>query len=155
LLTEARTNGVATAVATTTSRSNVEVLLQRVFHSLPEDWFDVIVCGEDVAHKKPSPEVYFAALGRLGYQADEAIALEDSEQGVSAAKAADIFTVAIMSPWTIDDSFASADIVLSSLGDPDLPLNSQDQARYRGTYVTLRGLQSLHGAACRRGELRG
>jgi HAD superfamily hydrolase (TIGR01509 family) len=147
LLTEARMSGVATAIATTTSRSNVEVLLGRVLGSPPERWFDAVVCGEDVSHKKPSPEVYLTALSQLGYAPHEAIALEDSEQGVLAAKAAEVYTVAVMSPWTIYDSFAAADIVLSSLGDPDMPLDSEDQTRYPGAYVTLRGLQSLHGAA--------
>ncbi len=52
-----------------------------------------MVCGEDVQNGKPDPEPYLTALKRSGFQAEEAIAIEDSAQGTAAAVAAGIETI--------------------------------------------------------------
>ncbi|MET0508217.1 MAG: HAD-IA family hydrolase [Burkholderiaceae bacterium] len=80
--------GVAMAITTTTSRASVEALLR--LH-LGERWaerFAAVVCAEDVTQKKPDPEVFVTALRRLGVEARGAVAIEDSPNGVAAARAA-------------------------------------------------------------------
>ncbi|PTN31568.1 HAD hydrolase-like protein [Desulfonatronum sp. SC1] len=76
LIREARDRGTILAIATTTSRVNVQTLLERCFPESEGSWA-VLVCGEDVRRKKPDPEVYLLALG-------------DSENGIRAAVAAGI-----------------------------------------------------------------
>lgn len=88
LMHEARARGLRQAVATTTSRSNLEALLQSQFGADAARWFEVRVCGEDVQRKKPDPEVYLIALQRLGLEPLEAVAMEDSPGGAAAARAA-------------------------------------------------------------------
>ena len=54
-----------------------------------------IITADDVAHGKPHPEGYLLALERLGVEASEAVALEDTEAGVASAKAAGLHCVAV------------------------------------------------------------
>ena len=59
-------------------------------HHQITDKFDVIINGDSVNVPKPSPEGYRMALTELGISADAALAFEDSENGVQAAKLAGI-----------------------------------------------------------------
>jgi HAD superfamily hydrolase (TIGR01509 family) len=79
------------------------------------DAFDFMKCGDEVAHKKPDPELYRGALSGLGVHAENAIALEDSPNGVLAAQRAGIFCVAIPNPVTSQLDLAHADLRLQSL----------------------------------------
>lgn len=84
--------------------------------------FDCVTCRDDVARAKPDPDLYLKALDRLGVRADEAIAFEDSHNGVLAATAAGIFCVAVPNPVTRDLPLDRADLRLPSLAE--LPLAS-------------------------------
>lgn len=90
LIHEARAQGVRQAIVTTTSRANVETLLARQLGPAWADMFDAVLCGEDVRAKKPDPEVYLLALRALRLQPRQALALEDSGPGASAAQAAGV-----------------------------------------------------------------
>jgi putative hydrolase of the HAD superfamily len=70
-----------------------------------------------VARSKPDPELYRLALSELGVSAAEALAVEDSPNGVAAAKAAGLFCVAVPNPLTADLALDGADVVLTSLAD--------------------------------------
>ena len=90
LMQECRDRGVRMAIATTTSRANVEALLRHHLGADWREWFAAIVCGEDVRHKKPDPEVYEHALRLLGESPLHAVAIEDSPLGVAAARALEV-----------------------------------------------------------------
>jgi len=117
LVSRAHELGIALAIATTTSRANVEALLDAHPEALPRAWFSVLVCGEDTVRKKPDPEVYRLALERLGVRPDRALAVEDSRNGVLAAKGAGVPVVAIPSLYTASDDFSAADFLLSSAAE--------------------------------------
>jgi beta-phosphoglucomutase-like phosphatase (HAD superfamily) len=85
-----------------------------------DDCFSVIACGDEVALPKPSPQVYLLALDRLGVSAAEAVAVEDSPHGVTAARAAGLRCIAIPNPHAAVDAFDAADLVLGSAGDLSL-----------------------------------
>ena len=110
LILEAKAAGVRLAIASTTSRANVLALLG---HRL--EWFETIACGEDTTHKKPDPEVYALVLKRLGLPAAECLALEDSSNGVRAARAAGIGVVVSESMYTTGDDFTGALAILPNL----------------------------------------
>lgn len=82
--------------------------------------FDCIKCLEDVKRAKPHPDLYQAVLDGLNVAAVRALALEDSPHGISAARAAGIFCVAVPNPLTRQLSTDHADLQLDSLAD--LPL---------------------------------
>jgi len=115
LLEEARAAGLKLAVATTTTRANVECLAKEACGVDAEDLFDVIAAGEVVARKKPAPDIYHFALARLDIPARACIAFEDSALGLRAAKEADLFTVVTPTQWTKRDDFKRADVRLEDL----------------------------------------
>ena len=105
LMQQCRERGLRMAIATTTSRSNVDALLLCHLGPRWREGIAVLVCGEDVQHKKPDPEVYLRALRALDIGPLQAVAIEDSPGGVAAARAAGIPVVATCSAY-----FASATI---------------------------------------------
>lgn len=90
LIAQAQARGLRQAIVTTTSRSNVEALLQARLGAGWPRLFAAVVCGEDVQRKKPDPEAYGLALRQLGLSPLQALAIEDSPGGVAAARAADV-----------------------------------------------------------------
>lgn len=108
LLAAARTRGQALAIATTTSRENIDALLAAV---LGKDWaglFAAIVAGDEVPSKKPAPDVYLEVLSRLGVPGSECLAIEDSGNGLIAASAAGIPVLITRSAYFQDDDFSGA-----------------------------------------------
>lgn len=104
LVEEAAAAGLAQAIATTTSRGNVEALLARHFGlQISRRLFGAWVCGEDVATKKPHPEVYQRALAALNQPALACLAIEDSPGGVAAARAAEVPVLVTRSAYFADD----------------------------------------------------
>jgi HAD superfamily hydrolase (TIGR01509 family) len=83
--------------------------------------FDCIRCRDDVAHPKPEPDLYLAVLDCLGITATEAFAVEDSPNGVLAAKRAALRCVAVPNPITARLDLSQADLVLDSLAEVTLP----------------------------------
>lgn len=90
LMREAQARGLRLAIATTTSRENVDVLLSAHLGRHWQRQFAAVVCGEDVVRKKPDPQVYLQVLRALGVYGRDCLALEDSPAGVAAARAAGI-----------------------------------------------------------------
>lgn len=143
LINEARDAGVAIAVATTTSRPNVDSLLASTLGQDSIGWFATMACGEDVKAKKPSAEVYEVCLERLGIRPHEAIALEDSRNGLISALAAGIPTLITPSSFTQGQDFSGALSVLSNLGEPGAPFNWLAGERIDGPTLDLADLQGL------------
>ena len=119
-LEDARALGLKTAIVSSSSQDWINrhlVRLERAEH------FEAIVAADhDTARAKPAPTLYLEALDQLELGPAEAIAFEDSPNGIKAAKAAGIFCVAIPNPVTATLGFDEADLVLDSLAD--LPLRA-------------------------------
>jgi len=79
--------------------------------------FDCLRCRDDVANAKPEPDLYIAVLDCLGVIAAEAFAIEDSPNGVMAAKRAGMRCVAIPNSITAKLDLSGADVVLRSLAE--------------------------------------
>ena len=141
--------GVAMAIVTTTSRANLHALLAAHLGSGWPARFAVVVCGEDVARKKPDPQAYLLALGALGLAAHDTLAIEDAPAGVAAARAAGIPVVVTRSRY-----FAAAphDGVLAlgpSLGSgrgwqpaaaaPDARIDLPQLTRWHGAHALAQG----------------
>ena len=85
-----------------------------------KEYFACILGADDVELTKPDPALYLALLEYLDVRAEEAIAFEDSPNGVLAAKRAGLYCVAVPNPLTKQLRLDGADMVLESLAD--LPL---------------------------------
>lgn len=116
LVAELGAAGVARAVGTTGSRRWVERLLR---HTLADVAWDAIVAGDDVTNRKPDPEVFTSAVERLGLRGPgEVVVVEDSFEGLAAARAAGLCCVVVVNGYTVDHDMAGADLVLDGFGEP-------------------------------------
>lgn len=118
LIGELHAAGVRLAIATTTTRANVDALLATTLKSLPQDAFAVIGAGEDAAAKKPEPDIYLHVLEHLGLAGEDCLAIEDSRNGLRAALGAGIPALITECAWTAGEDFDGAVAVLSDLGEP-------------------------------------
>jgi len=144
LLAEARQAGLKLAIASTTTRANIEALLRATLGGEGLAMFDTIACGDEVAAKKPSPDVYLLALRRMGAAAAASVAFEDSANGLRAAVAAGLATVVTPTFWTSDGDWSSARLVLPHLGDPWQPLPGEPgNALHCAAWLTLAELERL------------
>jgi len=116
-LVDARRLGLLLAVASSSSREWVRGHLDRL--DLTAHW-DVIRCRDDVVRTKPAPDLYLSAIAALGVRAEEAVAFEDSMNGIAAAKDAGLRCVAVPNALTAAMDLRRADIRLSSLADEPL-----------------------------------
>jgi HAD superfamily hydrolase (TIGR01509 family) len=114
---EARAAGMKLGVASSSTSDWVRGHLMRL--GILEK-FDCMRCRDDVAHAKPDPDLYVAVLECLGVSASEAIAIEDSPNGVTAAKRAGMRCVAIPNSITARLDLSHADLVLGSLAEVTL-----------------------------------
>ena len=122
LIDAARQRGLRLAIATTTSRPNVDALAEAVWGANADTLFEVIACGDEVAAKKPAPDIFRLALTRLGICPTRAIAVEDSRNGLLSARAAGLAVMVTPSAYTVDEDFTGAFLVvrdLSHLGGLD------------------------------------
>lgn len=84
------------------------------------DRFDVVLTAEDEERGKPDPAVYLSAAHRLGVPPERCLAVEDSINGLRAAKAAGMLCVAVPATGADhDEDFAEADLVLGSIEELD------------------------------------
>jgi HAD superfamily hydrolase (TIGR01509 family) len=116
-LVEAHTLGLKTAIASSSPRVWLDVFLDSK-NIAP--YIDIVVTGDTVEHVKPSPDLFLSAIRQLGINSSEALILEDSLNGLKAAKSADIRCVIIPSRLTQGMDFHDAALVLESLDS--LPL---------------------------------
>ena len=116
-LSEARALGLKLAVASSGDDAWVYGHLERL-DAL--DYFDAIVCAGENLPAKPHPAVYVAALERLGASADEAIAFEDSPNGIAGAKAAGVYCIAVPNTLTAALDLSQADRLILTLEEVSL-----------------------------------
>ena len=110
---EAARLGLRLGVASSSSRSWVTGHLAR----LGLERFECVRCRDDVANTKPDPGLYLSVCACLGVAPGDAVALEDSANGIAAAKAAGMRCVAIPNPMTAGLDLSAADLRLASLAD--------------------------------------
>ncbi len=116
LMQEAMAAGLRLVICTTSN----EKAAQAVAHKILKDiTFDFVLAGDIVSNKKPDPEIYNLALEKTGFKPDECVVVEDSRNGVLAAKAAGLFIVATTNVYTESENLSDADLIVTCLGDPD------------------------------------
>jgi len=121
LVDELLGQGVRVAVATTGSRDWVDKLLSRVLDGVE---LATVVTGDDVDARKPDPEAFTVALERLGMTAADAVAVEDSPEGVASATGAGLACVVVLNDYTaaLDPAgYERAELVVDGFGEPAAP----------------------------------
>jgi len=116
-VSSAKQRGLGLAIASSSTEEWVTRNLRK-FELL--GYFDAVCTSDHVSAVKPNPALYLLALEKLGVAAGEAIAFEDSPNGILAAKRAGLYCIAIPNPLTRDLPLELADRRLSSLEEFDL-----------------------------------
>lgn len=105
-------------VALASSSDHVKINASLRAAGIPADAFDIIVSGEEVPHKKPSPDIYLETVRRLGADTSECVVVEDAVNGVMAAKAAGMACVAVTTSFSEAQlREAGADYIVKGLSD--------------------------------------
>lgn len=146
LLNEAREKEFRLAIATTTTPENVSVLLEHTLGKESMDWFEVIAAGDIVPAKKPAPDIYDYALEKMGLNADECIAFEDSRNGILSSLGANLKTIITINDYTKNHDFTGAAIVLDQYGEPDSPFTVIDGDALGFDYLNIEMVKALHTA---------
>ncbi|MBL4615755.1 MAG: HAD hydrolase-like protein [Magnetovibrio sp.] len=105
LINEARSTGLTIAIATTTTPVNVETLLRVHLGNESLDWFACIGDGGVVPVLKPEPDVYNWVLEKLGLDAHQTLALEDSRNGLVACERAQVPCLVVTNDYTQGQDF--------------------------------------------------
>ncbi len=132
---EAVQAGLKIAVCTTSNEQTAQAIIETLLSDIP---FDLVLAGDVVSHKKPDPEIYNLALSRLGLRPSEAFAVEDSHNGVLAAKGAGLPVLVTTNPYTEHEDVSAGEIIVTCLGD-----SPSDGCQLRKGDLTFDGLLHL------------
>ncbi|KOR30843.1 CbbY [Achromatium sp. WMS2] len=145
LLQEAKEQGIMLGIVTTTSRTNVESLINTTLGPQALNWFAVIGAGNQVTAKKPAPDIYQYAMQQLGLPPQSCIAIEDSAIGLNSALSAGIPTVIVtVTDYTREQNLTGATLVVENLGDSEHPCQVLAGAINSINLVDIPLLKSLH-----------
>lgn len=140
---EALAAGWKLAVASTSAEESVRAVLEHAVGEEKAQRF-VVVAGDVVPRKKPDPAVYALAVQELGARPQDALAIEDSRNGLLAAVGAGLRCVVTVSGYTAEEDMSEAALVVTSLGDPGEPaevLANRSAAR-PGATIELEDLEA-------------
>ncbi len=113
----ARELGLKLAIASSSPRDWV---VSHLSHLTLLDLFENVLTAEDVLNIKPAPDLYLKSVQSLGLYPSEAMAFEDSPNGIKAATAAGLFCVAVPNPVSRQLDVDHADLVIESLASVTL-----------------------------------
>jgi HAD superfamily hydrolase (TIGR01509 family) len=145
IIEEAYAAGWLLAVASTSAEPSVRAVLEHAVGAERARDFTVLA-GDIVPKKKPAPDIYLLALERLAVGPEEAVVVEDSSNGLAAARAAGIACVVTVNGYTADEDFTGAAFVVDSLGEPGadpITVLANDSPATPGSYVTLADLAAV------------
>ena len=116
IVDEAIAAGVRLGVCTTSNPKFIDAVLD-LFGPERKAKFDFVHAGDVVSRKKPDPEIYELAKQSLGLPTHECMVIEDSRNGLLAARGAGLPTLITTSTYTVDEDFTGAVKVVPELGD--------------------------------------
>ncbi len=118
LVDEAIAENVMLAVCSTSNGKAVNLIVEKLLGPERKKHFNAILAGDIVSQKKPNPAIYHLALLKLNLAPKECVVVEDSCNGLLAAKAAGMKCVVTTNDYTINEDTTEGDIVVTELGNP-------------------------------------
>lgn len=116
LMKEVNDAGLLLGICTTSNERAAQAVVNGMLNEIK---FEFVLAGDIVDKKKPDPEIYNLALEKSGLKSEECIVIEDSRNGVLAARAADLNIVATTNIYTASENLSDANIIVTCLGDTD------------------------------------
>jgi HAD superfamily hydrolase (TIGR01509 family) len=118
LVDEAIDKQIKLAVCSTSNERAVNLIVEKLLGEERKSHFDRILAGDVVTKKKPDPEIYNLAKQELNLNAEACVVIEDSRNGLLAAKSAGMHCIVTTNGYTASEDFREADRVVTELGDP-------------------------------------
>ena len=106
--------GIKTAVASSTAKPIIEVILKKLNLY---DFFNIIVSGNEVEKGKPAPDIFLETASRLNINPLECVVVEDSTNGVKAAKSAGMYCLGYHNPNSGNQDISAADEIINSFAN--------------------------------------
>lgn len=137
IVNECHEANIKLAVCSTANEKAVHTLIKTLLGEQVYGWFEIILAGDVVTKKKPDPEIYMLATERLAVDPANCVVIEDSRNGLLAAKGAGMKCLVTVNGYTRNEDFTEADLVVDSLGEEgkekphvlagskELPVNDQ------------------------------
>ena len=127
IVDEAIADNLHLAVCSTSNERAVNLIVEKLLGQDRKARFTEILAGDVVSKKKPDPEIYHLANERLAVKSEECVVIEDSRNGLLAAKAAGMHCVITTNGYTERENFSEADGVYSELGEiPNIQVTLDD-----------------------------
>jgi HAD superfamily hydrolase (TIGR01509 family) len=131
LTDQAFKEGIRLAVCSTSNEKAVNNIVRVMLGPSRKEKFNIILAGDVVSKKKPEPEIYLLCMEHLKVDAGRCVVIEDNRNGLLAAKAAGMHCMITTNPYTQEEDFKEAELVVSELGDPP------------GKHISLNDLKKL------------
>jgi len=118
LVDEAIADGITLAICSTSNQRAVNLIVEKLFEEERKQKFSAIFAGDMVTRKKPDPEIYNLAKNELDVDPALCVVIEDSRNGLLAAKSAGMKCVVTTNGYTEEEDFTEAELIVPELGDP-------------------------------------
>ncbi len=127
MVDEAIANNIILAVCSTSNEKSVRLIVELLLGKQRGSYFQAILAGDIVTRKKPDPEIYNLCIEKLNINPKNCMVIEDSRNGLMAAKASNFNCLITTNGYTADENFTEADIIVNELGDdPDIQITIDD-----------------------------
>ncbi len=117
LLESLKQSGIVMSVASSSARKNVETVLQKLDIA---QYFNAVVCGEDIDNGKPAPDIFLKASSLVNLPAECCVVIEDSYNGLCGAKAASMRCIGYAGDNESKQDLSGADLIIRSFHEEDI-----------------------------------
>ena len=117
LLIALKERNIPTAIASSSPKNMIEAVVEKF---KLQDYFSHLVSGNEVKHSKPDPEIYLVTAEKLGIAPSDCVVIEDSTNGVNAAKNAGMTCIGFRNLNSGKQDISRADIIVNAITEIDL-----------------------------------
>ena len=122
LLNMLKAQKIPMVVASSAIRKNIDTVISRFEIG---SYFEGSVSGQEVERTKPNPEIFLKAAKVIDIKPENCLVIEDAKHGVTAAKAAGMFCIALRNLNSGNQDLSQADLIVNSLSEIDLSVVNQ------------------------------
>lgn len=115
LINRLKAKGIIAILATSSHREKIAKVFAK-FPELPGCFVDV-VSGEDFEFTKPDPSIFIEAVKRTGVDKSKCVIIEDSTNGIQAARAAGVYCIAYKTEHGVPQDMTDADTIITDFGE--------------------------------------
>jgi HAD superfamily hydrolase (TIGR01509 family) len=120
LLELLKSNNIKTAVASSSSQDLIDLVISKLKIA---SFFDELITGEDAPMGKPAPDVFLMSAKKLRAEPSDCVVIEDSANGVLAAKRAGMYCVGYKNPTSGNQDISLADMVIDSFNEINIDIH--------------------------------